>query len=87
MSIVAPPMVQYAAATGMNPLVPALLVYTAVAIHYLLPFQHVTILLGQGAVGGYGTRHVLRYGLPLTLVVLVVIILVEVTWWQLVGLL
>lgn len=87
MSIVAPPMVQYAAATGMNPLVPALIVYTAVAIHYLLPFQHVTILLGQGEVGGYGARHVLRYGLPLTLVVLVVIILVEVTWWQLVGLL
>jgi anion transporter len=87
MSIVAPPMVQYAAATGMSPLVPALLVYTAVAIHYLLPFQHVTILLGQGEVGGYGTRHVLRYGLPLTLVVLAVIILVEVTWWRLVGLL
>lgn len=87
MSIVAPPMVQYAAATGMNPLVPALIVYTAVAIHYLLPFQHVTILLGQGAVGGYGTRHVLRYGLPLTFVVLIVIILVEVTWWQFVGLL
>jgi len=87
MSIVAPPMVQYAAATGMNPLVPALIVYTAVAIHYLLPFQHVTILLGQGEVGGYDSRHVLRYGLPLTLVVLIVIILVEVTWWQFVGLL
>ena len=87
MSIVAPPMVQYAAATGMNPLVPALIVYTAVAIHYILPFQHVTILLGQGEVGGYDTRHVLRYGLPLTIVVLAVIILVEVTWWQFVGLL
>ena len=53
---------------------PALLVYTAVAIHYLLPFQQVTILLGQGEVGGYGARHVLRYGLPLTVVVLVVIV-------------
>jgi di/tricarboxylate transporter len=87
MSIVAPPMMHYASATGMNPLVPALLVYTAVAIHYVLPFQHVTILLGQGEVGGYSARHVLRYGLPLTLVVLAVIVLVEVTWWRLVGLL
>ena len=87
MSIVAPPMVHYAATTGMNPLVPALIVYTSVAIHYMLPFQHVTILLGQGAEGGYETRHILRYGLPLTLVVLVVIVLVEVTWWQLIGLL
>jgi di/tricarboxylate transporter len=80
-------MVHYAALTGMNPLVPALLVYTAVAIHYVLPFQQVTILLGQGEVGGYGTREVLRYGLPLTLVVLAILILVEVTWWQIVGLL
>ncbi len=87
MSIVAPPMVHYATDAGMNPLVPALLVYTAVAIHYLLPFQHVTILLGQGEVGGYGARAVLRYGLPLTLVVFAVIVVVEVTWWRFVGLL
>jgi anion transporter len=87
MSIVAPPMVQYAAAAGWSPLVPALLVYTAVAIHYILPFQQVTILLGQGETGGYDTRHVLRYGLPLTLVVLFVIVIVEVTWWRIVGLL
>ena len=87
MSIVAPPMMHYAATTGMNPLVPALIVYTAVAIHYILPFQQVTILVGQGEVGGYSARHVLRYGLPLTLVVLAIIILVEVTWWRIVGLL
>lgn len=86
MSIVAPPMVQYAAAAGVSPLVPALIVYTAVAIHYLFPFQHVTILLGQGEIGGYGTRHVLRYGVPLTLLVLFVIVVVEVTWWRIVGL-
>ncbi len=87
MSIVAPPMVHYAEATGWSPLVPALLVYTAVAIHYLFPFQQVTILLGQGETGGYGTRHVLKYGLPLTFVALFVIILVEMVWWQLIGLL
>lgn len=86
MSIVAPPMVHYAVASGWNPLVPALLVYTAVAIHYVLPFQQVTILLGQGETGGYGARHVLRYGLPLTLVVLFVIVVVEVTWWRITGL-
>jgi di/tricarboxylate transporter len=86
MSIVAPPMVQYAEATGWNPLVPALLVYTAVAIHYLLPFQQVTILLGQGETGGYGVKEVFRYGLPLTLVVLFVMIAVEITWWQVIGL-
>ena len=86
MSIVAPPMVQYAATLGWSPLVPALLVYTAVAIHYVLPFQQVTILLGQGETGGYGAREVARYGLPLTIVVLFVMIVVEITWWQIVGL-
>jgi anion transporter len=86
MSIVAPPLVHYAVSAGWNPLFPALLVYTAVSIHYLLPFQHVAILLGQGETGGYTTRHVLKYGLPLTLVALVVMIPVEVSWWLAVGL-
>jgi di/tricarboxylate transporter len=86
MSIVAPPMVHYAASAGWNPLFPALVVYTAVSIHYLFPFQQVVILLGQGEAGGYSTRHVLRYGLPLTIVAFIVIVLVEVTWWQIVGL-
>jgi hypothetical protein len=53
MSIVTPSAVTYATAAGWNPLFPALLVYTAVQIHYVLPFQHVTILLGAGP----GTRH------------------------------
>jgi anion transporter len=85
MSIAAPPMVQYAVSAGWNPLFPALLVYTAVSIHYLFPFQHVAILLGQGETGGYSTRQVLKYGLPLTLVAIVVMILVEVTWWLAIG--
>lgn len=86
MSIVAPPMVHYAVSAGFSPLVPALLVYTAVSIHYLLPFHHVTILLGHGETGGYTTRHVLKYGIPLTFITLVVLILVEITWWSLLGL-
>jgi anion transporter len=85
MSIIAPPMVHYAVSAGWNPLFPALLVYTAVSTHYLFPFQHVAILLGQGETGGYTTRHVLKYGLPLTLVTLIVMIVVEVTWWLVVG--
>lgn len=85
MSIAAPPMVNYAVSAGWNPLFPALLVYTAVSVHYLFPFQHVTILLGQGETGGYSARHVLKYGLPLTLVALVVMVLVEVTWWLAIG--
>lgn len=86
MSIVAPPMVHYALSAGWSPLFPALLVYTAVAIHYIFPFQQVIILLGQGETGGYSTRQVLKYGLPLTLVALIVLIPIEVTWWMMLGL-
>jgi di/tricarboxylate transporter len=86
MSIVAPPMVHYAVLAGWSPLFPALLVYTSVAIHYIFPFQQVIILLGQGETGGYGTRQVLKYGLPLTLVALIVLIPIEVTWWMVLGL-
>lgn len=86
MSIIAPPMVHYAVDAGWSPLFPALLIYSAVALHYLFPFHHVVILLGQGDLGGYRSRQVLSYGLPLTLVVLVVIVGVEVTWWRLIGL-
>jgi di/tricarboxylate transporter len=86
MSIVAPPMVHYAVMAGWSPLFPALIVYTAVAIHYIFPFQQVIILLGQGDIGGYSTRHVIKYGIPLTLVALTVMILIEVTWWSILGL-
>lgn len=86
MSIVSPPLVQYAAEAGWNPIFPALLVYTAVEIHYLLPFHHVTILLGEGKAGGYGNSEIIKYGIPLTLVTLFIMIVVEVSWWQLIGL-
>ena len=87
MSIVSPPLVDYAVAAGWNPVFPALLVYTAVQIHYLLPFQHVTVLLGEGEkAGGYTSAHVMKYGLPLTIVTLIVILLIEVPWWKLIGL-
>jgi di/tricarboxylate transporter len=86
MSIVAPPLVHYATIAGWNPLFPALLIYTAVAIHYIFPFQHVAILLGQGETGGYDTRHVLKYGIPLTIITLIVLIPIEVTWWKILQL-
>lgn len=85
MSIVAPPVVAYAASIGWSGLFPALLVYTAVAIHFLLPFHQVTVLLGVGPTGRYSGRETLRYGVPLTLIVLLVLLL-EVAWWQVTGL-
>lgn len=86
MSIVSPPLVQYAISAGLNPIVPALLVYTAVEIHYLLAYQHIVILVGKGDVGGFEDTEVMRYGVPLTFVTLAVVLLVELPWWKLIGL-
>lgn len=86
MSIVSPPMVELAAKVNWSPLVPALIVYIAVQIHYLLPFQHVTILLGAGKTGNYRAPETIKFGIPLTAITLFIIILVAVPWWKLVGL-
>jgi len=86
MSIVAPPMVEYATSAGWSPIFPALLVYTAVEIHFLFPFHHVPMLLGEGETGGYSTAETIKYGLPLTIVAFIVMVAVQVPWWMLIGL-
>lgn len=87
MGIVTPTIVAFTAGTGLNPLVPALLVYTAVGMHFVLPFHHMNVLVGAGESGGrYSDADVIKFGLPLTLVVLVTTILIEITWWKIIGL-
>ncbi len=87
LGIAAPAMIAFGADAGFSPLVPALLTYTAVALHWLLPFHHMNLLVGAGEqAGGYGNREALRLGLAQTAVVVIVMVL-EIFWWQLVGLL
>ncbi len=87
LGIAAPAMIAFGAQAGMSPLVPAFLTYTAVALHWLLPFHHMNLLVGVGdQAGGYGNSEVFRMGLLQTAVVLV-IILFEVFWWNTIGLL
>jgi hypothetical protein len=45
-----------------------------------------TIQGRQDETSGYSTRHVLKYSIPLTLVALLVLIPIEVTWWIILGL-
>ncbi|GAA0182334.1 SLC13 family permease [Clostridium sediminicola] len=61
-----------------------LMVYSVVNMHYLLPFQHATIMIGYGE-DFYGSRQVFRYGLLMTLVTFISVILIEVPWWRLIG--
>jgi len=86
--IVAPTLLLYAAPAGWDPMVPSLLVYSALYMHWILPFHQMTILIGVGeAGGGYTGREATRLGIPLTIFVFVVTVLVEIPWWKLTGLL
>jgi len=88
MGIAIPTLIKFGATCGLPPLVPALLVYTAISIHYILPFHHMNILVGMGDKQGmYGDREVIRLGIPLTAVVFITTMLVEIPWWKIIGLL
>lgn len=87
MGIVTPAIIAYTAGSGVSPIVASLLVYTAVNQHYLLPFHNMAILVGEGEQGGrYGSAEVFKFGLPLTLIVFITTICVEIPWWKLIGL-
>lgn len=72
--------------SGISPLVVGCIVYLSVGCHYLLPFHHLNILVGQGEANGmYTQKECLRLGLPL-FVALLVTIAFSVFWWKLIGL-
>jgi di/tricarboxylate transporter len=87
MGIVIPSMLVFTANSGINPLVVTLIVYTAVACHFVFPFHHMNVLVGEGeAAGKYGPAEVLKLGLPMTLIVFFVTLCVEIPWWKMIGL-
>lgn len=87
LGIAAPTIVSFGQAVGVPPLAAALISYTAVACHWILPFHHMNLLVGCGKKeGGYTQKQVLRLAAPQTLVVFIVVLL-EIAWWKLIGLL
>lgn len=72
---------------GVNPIITSLLVFTSISVHYILPFHHLNVLVGQGDTNGmYGQKEVMRLGIPLTGLVFILLI-IEVLYWKLIGLL
>lgn len=72
--------------SGISPLVVGCIVYLSVGCHYLLPFHHLNILVGQGEANGmYTQKETLRLGLPL-FVALLATIAFSVFWWTMLGL-
>ncbi len=73
-------------AGNVSPEVITLLTATSVCFHFLLPFQHVTIMLGYGN-AFYDNRHVLKFGGVLTGVTLLSVLCIYLPWWRLMQIL
>jgi di/tricarboxylate transporter len=87
MGIVIPAILMFTQPMGYSPLVPALLAYSAVASHYILPFQHLNMLVGVGEQnGGYSQKETVKFGIPFIVVVFIMTVLFEMPWWKILGL-
>ncbi len=88
MGIAIPALLLFTQPMGIDPIVTVFLVYTAIGIHYILPFQHLNMLVGQGEENGmYTQTEVIRLGVPLTAVVYITCVGVLIPYWKLLGLL
>jgi len=67
-----------------NPLVIVLLSYITVTMHFILPFQHVTIMIGS-ANKFYKDKLVLKFGIIMTVLTILIILFVFIPWWRVVG--
>lgn len=86
MGIAIPALLIFAEPMNINPIVITLLVYSSISMHYILPFHHLNILIGQGDENGmYGQKEVIRLGVPLTAVIFI-IVYIETLYWKLIGL-
>ncbi|MCC3144195.1 anion permease [Halanaerobium sp. Z-7514] len=87
MGIAIPSFIIFAEGYGINPLVPALMAYSSIALHYVFPFHHLNILVGLGKHNGlYDDKKVIKLGIPLTIIIIIVVVF-EAIWWQITGLL
>jgi len=73
-------------AGNLSPTFIVLLSCAAICFHYILPFHHVSIMIGFGN-GFYDNKHVIKLGGTLTLITLGTILFVYIPWWKIVGVL
>lgn len=79
------PMLLTMTAGVLSPQVIVLLTLVSVCFHYVLPFQHATIMIGYGS-GYYENKHTIKLGFALTLATFVAALFVYIPWWKLIGL-
>jgi len=86
MGVLIPSLLISTANMGIPMIVVSLIVYISIASHYILPFHHLNMLVGQGEENGmYTEKETIRLGVPLTAVVFILAV-VCVLWWKVIGL-
>jgi len=61
-----------------------MLALASICFHYILPFHHVSIMIGYGN-GYYENKHTIKMGVALTFITIIVVLLIYVPWWKLMG--
>ena len=85
MGIAIPAFLAMTQETALAPFLVSGVVYLSVAGHYLLPFHHLNMLVGQGnGTADFGQRETLRISGPLLLAVLLTVAF-SVAWWRFLG--
>lgn len=88
MGVAVPAIIAFTAPMGIDPLVPTLIAYMAIAGHYILPFHHLNVLVGAAEdTGGYTQKDSIRLGVPLIAVMFITTVGVMVPWFSITGLL
>ena len=86
LGICVPAFLTFVQGTSVTPIAVALIVSTAINLHYILPFHNLAILVGEVKdAGGYTSKEAMKMGIPMTVVTFLVV-LVEAFWFGTLGL-
>lgn len=84
LSVVIPIILPLAVVTGVSPIQMTLALYVTANMHFILPFHHATMMIGVGR-GHVKDRHMLRYGLVMSVGIFLVVFGLYFPWWSLVA--
>lgn len=87
LGVVIPTFLAFTEHMGISPMVVIGVSYLCVGGHYLLPFHHLNMLVGQGAENGmYTQKETIKMSGPLLIAVLLTVV-AAIGWWKMIGLL
>lgn len=86
MSVVIPILLPLTSSLGYRPEVVTLMIYIIVNIHFFLPFHHATVMIGTGS-EYYSEKHMLKFGIAMTIITFLLLGLVYFKWWQILNIL